>query len=363
MKKYAAICVLGMAAAIAFSGCGKKEETAETTQAQTEASQAEAETDAVEVKGEVKLGEYKGIEVTKQDTAVTEEELQASIDSTLEMNAELIEIDRAAQIGDTVNIDYVGLKDGTAFEGGTAEGYDLTLGSGQFIDGFEDGLVGAVKEQKLSLNLSFPENYGNSDLAGQAVVFEVTVNAVKEKKLPELDNDLVKKISDGEFTTVEDWKENVRTSLKEQKESEGKAMRQSELIQAVIDSSVFTGIEESVQQTFEQQLSQAENMAAIYGMKLSDMAAMYQMSEEEYKDFLRSQVENNIKIELALREIARLENLKVTDEDRQEVAEENQAESVDQLLEQLGEGGDKILDEYALSRNVLEFLESNAVEK
>lgn len=368
MKKYAILCACGLAAAMMFSGCGKKEDTTATTQAQTESAaeteETETGTDEVEITGEVELGQYIGLEVTKQNTDVSDEELQVTIDSRLEAKAELVEVDRPAQEGDTVNIDYVGKKDGEAFDGGSAEGYDLKLGSGRFIDGFEDGLIGAVKGQELSLNLTFPEEYPNNpDLAGQAVVFDVTVNKVQESQAPKLDAAFVEEDSDGEFTDVDSWKENLRSQLKEQKERNAETMKQSEVLQALINNSTFTDIEDSVDALYEQQLSQTQNMAAIYGMTMADMAGMYGMDEQGYKDMLYTQAESSVKVKLALDKIAEIENLEVTDEDRQKIAEENQAESVDQLLEQLGDGGEEIIDEYALQEKALDFLISNAVEK
>ena len=175
MKKHVRLTLCCAAAVMLAAGCGKKSDTAETT---TAAETTEAE---ITDKGEVtKLGQYKGIEVTKEDTTVTDAELDQRIASILQANPEITEItDRPAQEGDTVNIDYVGMKDGVAFDGGTAEGYDLELGSGAFIDGFEDGLIGANVGEERSLNLTFPEDYGNADLAGQAVVFYVTVNKIE----------------------------------------------------------------------------------------------------------------------------------------------------------------------------------------
>ena len=368
MRKYAVLCACGLAAAMMFTGCGQKEETAETTQAQTESAAETDDTEGAdqgpEITGEVELGEYKGITVTKQNTDVSDEELQVTIDSRLEAAAELVEVDRPAEEGDTVNIDYVGMKDGEAFDGGTAEGYDLRLGSGRFIDGFEDGLIGAVKGQELSLNLTFPEEYPNNpDLAGQPVVFDVTVNKVQESQAPALDAAFVEEDSDGQFTDVEAWKENLREQLIEQKEQNAQTIKESEVLQALIDGCTFTGIEESVDAVYDQQVSQMENMAAIYGMTFADMAGMYGMDEQAYKDMLYTQAENSVKVEIALEKIAETEGLEVTDEDRQKVADEYQAESVDQLLEQLGEGGEEAPDNYALHDKTLDFVVENAVEQ
>ena len=140
-----------------------------------------------------KLGTYKGVEVKKNSTEVTPEELEQRIQGILDANPEYIEItDRPAQNGDIVNIDFVGMKDGEAFDGGTAEDFPLELGSNSFIDGFEEGLVGAEAGSELSLNLTFPEDYFNADLAGQEVVFDVTVNSIEEKKEAVLDENFVR---------------------------------------------------------------------------------------------------------------------------------------------------------------------------
>ena len=212
MKKNVRLILCCAAVVMLAAGCGKKSDTTETT---TAAETTEAE---ITDKGEVtKLGQYKGIEVTKEDTTVTDAELDQRIASILQANPEITEItDRPAQNGDTVNIDYVGMKDGVAFDGGTAEGYDLELGSDAFIDGFEDGLIGANVGEERSINLTFPEDYGNADLAGQAVVFDVTVNKIEEKKNAILDDAFVQRVSD--FSTVDEFKADTMAALQEEKE-------------------------------------------------------------------------------------------------------------------------------------------------
>ena len=160
---------------------------------------------------DVTVGEYKGLILTSVSQATVDTEIQTMLD----YYAELVEVDRAAQDGDTVNINYVGLKDGVAFEGGTddsEEGTDLKLGSNSFIDGFEEGLIGVVAGEKRDLNLTFPEDYGNEELNGQAVVFQVTVNAVKEKRLPELTDAFIAE-NFPEYTTVDAYTEAIRENL------------------------------------------------------------------------------------------------------------------------------------------------------
>ena len=164
------------------------------------------------------LGDYKGIEVTKTPVEVSDEEVDAAILSERESHTTYDDVDRAVQDTDKVNIDYVGTKDGVAFDGGTAQGQELVIGSNQFIDGFESGLIGAKKGDEVTLDLTFPESYGNADLAGQAVVFKVTVNNVQEKNMPELDEAFVQEVS--EFKTVDEYKESKKQSLLEQKEGQ-----------------------------------------------------------------------------------------------------------------------------------------------
>lgn len=186
MKKYVKLALCGMAAAALVTGCREKEcgrDNSRTDRSSTPSDSTEAAAEKADPGKLTKLGTYKGVEVKKNSTEVTPEELEQRIQGILDANPEYIEItDRPAQNGDIVNIDFVGMKDGEAFDGGTAEDFPLELGSHSFIEGFEEGLVGAEAGSELSLNLTFPEDYFNADLAGQEVVFDVTVNSIEERK-------------------------------------------------------------------------------------------------------------------------------------------------------------------------------------
>lgn len=184
-----------MAAVMIMTGCGAKDEAKTAT--------------ASDAKAGIVLGEYKNVPVTVVKPSVSDEELDARIETVLGGYATWDAVDRAAEEGDRVNIDYKGLKDGVAFEGGTAEGYNLVLGSGSFIDGFEDGLIGAAAGEQRNLNLTFPENYQSEELAGQDVVFEVTVNEVAEKHTPELTEAFVAE-NFPDLGTVDAYKEDLR---------------------------------------------------------------------------------------------------------------------------------------------------------
>lgn len=355
MKKYVKLTLCGLAAAMLMAGCSKKAEEPETTSA----AETTETTAAVTDKGTVsKLGEYKGVEITKMSTEVTDEELDARIQSILKANPEYIEItDRPAQNGDMVNIDYVGMKDGVAFEGGTAEGYDLELGSGSFIEGFEEGLVGAKTGDELSLNLTFPENYGNADLAGQAVVFDVTVNKIEEIKEAVLDNNFVQRMSD--FTSVDEWKADTLADMEAEKETMAQQQLENDALIAAVDNSEFDLNEEFVEQQFNTQLEYTSSMIQMYGMTLSDYASMYGMTEESMKESMRTNTELSIKQQLLAEAVAEKEGLKVEDADRERLAQQ-----MNMTVEDLNTNyGEEAVDQSAMMYKVVAFIKDNAVVK
>lgn len=351
MKKFVKMTLCGLAVMTTLAGCAKKDaEVAETSAAETE---------EIVDKGEIsKLGQYKGVEVTKISTEVTDEELEASIQSILRANPEYIEItDRKAQDGDIVNIDYVGMKDGEAFEGGTAEGYDLELGSNIFIEGFEDGLIGAETGAEVSLDLTFPENYVNAELAGQAVVFDVTVNAIKEKKEAVLDDSFVQRISD--FTTVDEFRADTLADLQESKESRAEQQIEKDALLAAMNNSEYNLNQAAVDQQYDQQLSYYNSMSQMYGMTMADYAAMLGMTEDEFKAELKIASENAIKQQLLVEAIAEKEGFQVEDADREAIAEQYGTD-LKTLQDTYGE---EAVDETANIYKVVNFIKENAVVK
>ena len=258
MRKFVKPLLCGMMVAALMAGCSKKENpvTSESpTETSEEASSSVGEESPVPVDlGEVtSLGEYKGLKVDRMSTEVTDEELNTRIQSILDANPEYVAItDRAAKEGDIVDIDYVGMKDGVAFEGGTSEGYKLELGSGSFIDGFEEGLVGAKTGEERSLNLTFPEQYHSEELAGQAVVFDVTVNGIEEKRDAVLDDNFVQRMSD--FTTVDEFKADTRADLESEKGIMADQQLETDIFLAAVENSQFSLNEEAVNQQYENQM-------------------------------------------------------------------------------------------------------------
>ena len=353
MRRYVKFLVCGAAAALVLaSGCGQKQEE-ETTAAQEDTSGRE------ELTGHVELGQYKGIEIEAADRTVTDEEVQDAVQSRLEANPDLVEVDRPAENGDTVNIDFVGLLDGVAFDGGTGENYDLELGSGSFIDGFEDGLVGAVKGQELSLELTFPDPYQNNpDLAGKDVVFDVTVNRVEEARTPELNDAFVQRISD--FDTVDAWEADLRSQLEDTKAQQADTQEENELFDAVVANATFTDIDNDVETEYQRLMDQNENLLALQGVTLDQYLSIFGVDQAAYEESMHNQAEFNVKLELVLQAVYTQENLEIGDEARQAVAEANGVEDFDAVVELAGETD---ADRFARNWTAMEFLKDNAVYK
>lgn len=353
MKKLVKAGIYTVAAMMILSGCSKQDKGTATP---SDAQSAAVETEAYVEKGSIKLGEYKGIPVSVTKAEVSEEEVDAQIEQALNSNPEFTEVDREAKEGDTVNIDYVGLLDGTEFDGGTAQGFDLELGSHRFIDGFEDGLVGLKKGDKKDLNLTFPDPYQNEEMAGKAVVFQVTVNSVKEKKIPELTDEFVIKISP-DAKNVDEYKQKIRENILQQKQYGIDSQRNMDIMEALLSNSEIICATDDVDKEFETQLQMYTNQAAMYGMDLAAMASIYGMEEDMFKAEIRRMAEDVTKQKMLFNEIAEKENISVTDEDRLALAKENDHEDVASLIETYGE---EQVEEAALSQKIMNFLVDNA---
>ncbi len=353
MRKYVKLTLCGLAAMMLVAGCSKKADTETTPAETTEESKAAVE------KGKVtKLGTYKGVEVTKESTEVTDEELDARIKSILDANPEYIEVkDRAAQNGDIVDIDYVGMKDGVAFDGGTAEGYKLELGSGSFIDGFEDGLVGAKTGDGLSLILTLPDPYQNPDLAGQAVVFDVTVNGIEEKKEAVLDDNFVQRISD--MSTADEFKADTLADMEAEKEEKANQKIENDAFTAAINNSEYDLNQEAVDEQYNNQLDYYTSMVQAYGMTLESYVSMFGMTEDQFKEELKTSAELAIKQQLLTAAIAEAEGLKVEDADRQPLADQY---GMDIATLQDTYGAEAV-DETAMLYKVIDLIKENAVVK
>ena len=294
--KLGAVC-LGMAVLLCACGNGSTEST-EAASSETETAQSEAVSETVaetedtnvypyeyDVESMVKLGEYKGLTYTETDVSVSDDEVESQINSTLTAHATAEQItDRAVEDGDTVNIDFEGKIDGKTFDGGTASGASLTIGSGTFIDGFEDGLIGVKPGDKTTLKLKFPDEYKtNTDLAGKDVTFDVTVNYIKgDDIVPELDDDFVKGLNIDDVSNVKEYRAYVKSQLQANKESEAEKSKQSELLQQAVDNAEIKEIpEELVTQYATQYTDYYKQYASYFGLELSDFLTQYMNQTEE----------------------------------------------------------------------------------
>ena len=370
MRKAAAAAGI-IAGALLLASCGNK--PAETTAAAETTTAAAAETsaaaestaaettaaalDAPENYGSVTLGDYKGVDVEVHDVNVTDDEVQSYVDSLVSYNPVMKEVDRAAKDGDTVNIDYVGKKDGVAFEGGTAQDYDLTLGSGTFIDGFESGLIGAKKGDKVDLNLTFPEQYGNADLAGQAVVFEVTVNAVKESTDTKLNDEWVENYTGGDQTTVAEFLDEQKKEMQEQREQGEHTIELNSLISTVMENANFEVNPEAIEYEAQKMMQSSQQSLAQYGIDLDSYLSMVGMTKEDYEAQMRSNGEEYAKMKMVIKEIAEKEGMDQLTEADYKAIEKQYGYSKQMLIQMAGQ---EAVDFETLYIKVSDYLLENA---
>ena len=270
-------------------------------------------TATVAVKPEVTLGEYKGLEVAKADTTVTDEEVEAELKKEQEKNARTINVeDRPAADGDTVTLDFEGSVDGVPFDGGKAENYDLTVGSGSFIPGFEDQLVGVKIGEEVDVKVTFPEDYHAKDLAGKDAVFKCKVNEIHVKEVPEADDDFAQDIS--EFDTLAEYKEDIKKNLMEQKEKEAKAAKEAAVVAKVVENATME-IPDAMVDT------QVRNMADDFARRIQSQGLTVDqyfqftgMTAEKLFEQMRPDALKRIQNSLVLEAVAKAENIEISDE-------------------------------------------------
>ena len=267
----------------------------------------------VALKPEVKLGKYKGIEVPKMDLDVTDEEVDAEIDKQRGMNARSIDVtDRAVKDGDTVSLDFEGFVDGVAFQGGKGNDYPLTIGSGAFIPGFEEQLVGYEIGQEGEVKVTFPEDYQAEDLAGKEAVFKCKVNSIRAKELPELNDDFA---GDAGFDTVAEYKEDVKKKLAEKKEANEKAKREDAVVKAVIDDSEMELPEAMVETQQRQIVNEFAQRLQMQGMNFDQYLKYTGNSVDQMLSQVKPQAIERIKSRLVLEAVAAKEKIEATEED------------------------------------------------
>lgn len=268
------------------------------------------------VKPEVKLGEYKNLPVKKKATRVTQKEIDAEVERLRERYADMeIKEDGAVENGDTAVIDFEGFKDDVAFEGGKGEDYPLEIGSGSFIPGFEEQLIGMRKGESRDINVTFPENYGAADLAGQPAVFKVTVKDIKCKVLPEANDELVKEAKIKDVETLEDYRAYMKKSLSENKERENEENFTNELLTKIVENAEVEIPDAMIDSETDQMVNEFKQRLSAQGFTLEQFAAVTGQDEEIIRGEMRKDAEKKVNVRLVLEAIAEAEDLTVSDED------------------------------------------------
>ncbi len=269
----------------------------------------------VTVKPEVKLGEYKGLEVEKQDLEVTEEDVEQELKTLQQRYAELVVKEEGqAEKGDTVVIDFEGFTDGEAFEGGKGENYSLELGSGQFIPGFEDQLVGVSPGEEKEVNVTFPEEYHAAELAGKPAVFKVKVHEIKTRELPELDDEFAKDV-DEEAETLDELKEKIRTRLEETKKNMAENKVRDTVVKKAAENAEIDIPEVMIENEIDHMVREYEQQLQMQGMNLDLYFQFTGQDMDKLREQMKENAEKRVRTSLTLEAIANAENLEVSDED------------------------------------------------
>ena len=319
----------------------------------------------VAVKPEVKLGEYKGLKVDKVSTRVTQKEVDEEIDKERERNARTIDVtDRAVQDKDQITLDFEGFVDGVAFEGGKASDYPLTIGSGAFIPGFEDQLIGANIDEEKEINVTFPEEYQAKELAGKAAVFKCTVHSIKAKELPELDDEFVSDVSE-KSETVDAYKAEVKAKIKERKENEGKQKREDQSVEQAVANAEMDIPEAMISFQSRQMVDDFARRIMQQGMTMEQYFQFTGLSEKRMMEEFKPEAEKRIRTRLTLEAIVAAENIEVSeerlDEELQKMADSYKME-VDKLKEYMGENEKKQMKEDIAIQEAVTLIANAAVE-
>jgi trigger factor len=268
----------------------------------------------VALKPEVTLGEYKGITVEKKVAEVTDEEVMARIDSEREQNSRTITVeDRNVQDGDIAIIDFEGFIDGVPFEGGKGENYSLTIGSHSFIDTFEEQLIGKAVGDEVEVNVTFPEDYQAKELAGKPALFKVTIKELKVKELPELNDDFAQDVS--EFNTLDEYKESIKATIKENKEKELKTAKENEIVDKIIEGATMDIPEPMINLQVNQMAEEFAQRMQYQGLSIEQYFKFTGMDAKKFLESLRPQALKRIQSRLVLEAVVKAENIEVTEEE------------------------------------------------
>ena len=319
----------------------------------------------VAVRPEVTLGKYMGVTVTKIDTSVSDDEVAEALEQQRNNNARTISVtDRPVAVGDTAVIDFEGFVDGVAFEGGKGENHPLEIGSHTFIDNFEDQLVGKNAGDEVEVNVTFPEQYQAADLAGKPATFKVKINEIKAKELPELDDEFAQDVS--EFDTLAEYKESLKKNLEEKKENEAKRTKEDEAVQKIIDKSKMDIPEAMIDTQCETMIEEFAQRIAQSGLSMDQYLQFSGLTVDGLKEQVRPEALSRIQASLVLEQIAKDENIEVSDDDVNAEIEKMAASygmEADKLKEYMGDAEKESMKKDIAINKAVELVMSNVKER
>jgi|LFRM01.2.fsa_nt_gb trigger factor len=320
----------------------------------------------VTVKPEVVLGDYKGIRVEKKEYPVTDEDVDKELENMRNANARMVAVEgRPAKKDDMVIIDYKGFVGEEQFEGGTAENQPLVLGSGHFIEGFEDQLIGAKAGDSVEVKVTFPEDYHAEHLAGKEAVFKVDVKEIKEKELPDLDDEFAKDVS--EFETLEDLKKDIRKKLEERAAHRAKHETEDEVIKKVTELSEIDIPEVMIEKQIDSMVRDFEMQLMYQGLKLEGYLDYYNKSMEEFRDGLRDEATERVRTQLTLEKVSQVEGVTASEEELdkelEEMAKRYKMEDIEKFKKSMGEDELNYIRESIIIRKTVDLLVGELTEK
>ena len=315
------------------------------------------------VRPDVTLGAYKNLGIVKTVDEVTEDDVKAEIERARDRASRWIEVtDRAAKLDDQVNINYAGFLGEEQFQGGTAENHDLILGSGSFIPGFEDQLVGAEIGADVDVNVTFPEQYHSEELAGKAVVFHVHVNSIREKEMPELDEDFVKEVSET-ANTVDEYKAEIRERLESQAENRAESAFENEVIEKVVENAEVDIPAAMIEDQIDNMLRDMEMRMMYQGMKLDDYFKYTGQTREQVREMYKPSAEERVKTQLVINAVMKAEGIEADeaeiDAEIAKYADQNK-KSLDEFKAMLSDGDKEYFAELASLQKTVAFLKDHA---
>ncbi len=314
---------------------------------------------SVEVKPEVKLGDYSSIEIEKTDYTVTEEMINAELERVRDMNARIIDAgDREIADGDILTIDFEGFIDGEAFDGGSAEDQTLEIGSGQFIPGFEEGLIGKKKGEEVEINVKFPEDYFEESLRGKDATFKVTIKEVKYKELPELDDEFAMDVS--EFDTLEEYKQSIKEELEKSLKEQENIDIENKIVEKLVEISEFEIPEAMIEAQIDSELDNFDYRMKMQGFSLEKYLELTNMTIEQMRESFREIAKKKVEAQLVLEAVAKNENVQATEEDIQKelekIAESYSPDNKEKFIEDMKKGDLNFLTEGIINDKVLDML-------